>query len=224
MGNESGAVEPKQQRENPMSDSGPPIDSSPRKGKARRRLLTVPNVLSGIRLVGAPWLVVLAIYNQPTAFVLLALILLLDDWIDGKLAILLDQRTEVGAILDSVADALTYAAILFGFAWLKWNLIADELIWLGVALGSYAATVLWAVFRFRRYPSYHTRAAKTCWLLATVAVVAVVMFDQVWPLRVAIVGVTLANLETLAITTVLREYRSNVPSLYHAYFQRTHES
>ena len=82
-------------------------------------MFTIPNLLSGLRLIGAPVLIVLAVADQPRAFLVLGLVLLFDDWLDGKLAIWLQQQTTFGARLDSVADAVLYASLLFGIAWLK---------------------------------------------------------------------------------------------------------
>jgi CDP-diacylglycerol--glycerol-3-phosphate 3-phosphatidyltransferase len=145
-----------------------------------------------------------------------ALLLLLGDWLDGKLAIWLKQQTELGALLDSIADAALYAAILLGVGWLKFDLLAQELTWIFVGFASYALTTSFGLAKFHRLPSYHTRAAKICWFLATIALVLVLVANAAWPLRVALMGATLTNLEATVITAVLPEYRSNVPTLYHA--------
>ncbi len=179
--------------------------------------LNVPNILCAIRLLGSPVLVGLAIVNQPEVFVALLIFLILTDWIDGKLAILWKQQTTFGAKFDSIADASMYSAMLFGAAWLKWEVIQGELVWLVAAIATYAMTTLFGFVKFRRMPSYHTRAAKTCWLLTSIAAVSMFAGWSTWPLRIAAVGVALTNLEAIAITFVLPRWRADVTSIYHAW-------
>ena len=45
-----------------------------------------------------------------------------------------------------------------------------------------------ASWKYRRWPSYHTRAAKTCWFLIAVAAVCLFAGWAVWPLRVAAIA------------------------------------
>lgn len=70
------------------------------------RVLTIPNVLSFIRLLGVPvfgWLIVAS--HDISAVVLLG-IFGITDWFDGFLARRLKQRSPLGAKLDPIADRL----------------------------------------------------------------------------------------------------------------------
>lgn len=70
------------------------------------RVLTIPNVLSFIRLAGVPvfgWLI--AAGHDLWAVALLA-VFGATDWLDGFLARRLKQRTALGAKLDPIADRL----------------------------------------------------------------------------------------------------------------------
>jgi cardiolipin synthase (CMP-forming) len=86
-------------------------------GDPADRLLTVPNVLSMLRLAAVPlflWLLLGPRYD------LLAVLVLalsgLTDWLDGKLARLLNQSSKLGALLDPVADRLYTLSTLLAFA------------------------------------------------------------------------------------------------------------
>ena len=72
------------------------------------RLLTVPNFLCFIRLAGSFILIPIAWQGRNEVFLWLFIFLALTDWLDGKLAILLNQRTVLGARLDSWADTALY--------------------------------------------------------------------------------------------------------------------
>lgn len=76
-----------------------------------------------------------------------------------------------------------------------------------------SAAGLW---KFGRWPSYHTRGAKTSWLLVLIATVSLLTDWSIWPLRIAAWGVTLTNVEATLITIVLPRWQADVPSLYHA--------
>jgi cardiolipin synthase (CMP-forming) len=83
------------------------------------RVLTLPNLLSVLRLLGVPlflWLL-LAGGGTPTTDVWAIIVLALggiSDWADGKLARLLDQYSRLGELLDPAVDRLYILAALLG--------------------------------------------------------------------------------------------------------------
>lgn len=103
---------------------------------ASDRILTVPNVLSLIRLLGVPLFLWLVLGPQADiwAFLVLA-VASATDWLDGFLARALNQRSRLGILLDPLADRLYIAATLLGLAlrslipwWLVAVLVARELM------------------------------------------------------------------------------------------------
>lgn len=185
-------------------------------GASEEVLVTVPNILCAIRLGGAFALFALALNGQPLLLLGLFVVLAATDWIDGKLAVWLDQRSTFGARLDSTADGAMYAGVLFGGVWLKGEVLADEWIWIATALLSYAFSCALAVIKYRRMPSYHTRTAKIAWALMVAAVFGLFLDWSVWPLRIAMAAVTVANVDAIIITTRLPEWRANVRSFLDA--------
>ena len=82
---------------------------------AARRVVTVPNALSVLRLLGVPvflWLL-LGPHADVAALVVLALSGL-SDWADGVLARRLNQESRLGALLDPAVDRLYILATLVG--------------------------------------------------------------------------------------------------------------
>jgi cardiolipin synthase len=76
-----------------------------------RRVLTVPNALSLLRIAMIPVFVWLIVDEDTTrAGLVLFAIVLATDWIDGAIARATGQVTEVGKVLDPVSDRLAIAA------------------------------------------------------------------------------------------------------------------
>ena len=182
----------------------------------RDRILTIPNVICFARLIGALSLIYFAIANKTLIFTVVFVSLSLSDWIDGRLARWLHQRSEFGARLDSFADSVLYGSLLFGMIWLRWEVLQHETLWWIMGLCSYALTTGAGLWKYGRIPSYHTYGAKiTQWLVLFGAVCLLLDFST-WPFRIAMLAGTLTNLEAAAITRILPEWRADVLSVAHA--------
>lgn len=182
--------------------------------KESSRFWTIPNALCLCRVAGSPFLILLSVNERPLYYLWLYLFLALTDWLDGKLAILLKQRSVYGARLDTWADAAMYLSLAVGAIILWEETIVQELLWLLPALVTYACTISYALWKFRRWPSYHTRMAKTSWLLLLVGVIAFVCGYSLWPLRISLLAITLTNAETILLTWRLTEWKADVPSVF----------
>lgn len=190
-------------------------DSAPHTSARSNRFWTIPNVLSGTRLIGSFAIVGCALAERPIVVLVLFIVLEMTDWFDGRLAIALNQRTTFGARLDSAADVTLATAALFAGLWLHWTALQAELVWIGSAIGTYWISSIFGLIKFRQVPAYHTFAAKKCWGLITIGVVCLFAEWHLWPLRVALIAVTLTNLEAISITAALRAPRVDVTSLWH---------
>jgi cardiolipin synthase (CMP-forming) len=106
------------------------------------RILTVPNLLSVLRLLGVPlflWLL-LGPHQDGWALAVLA-VSGFTDWADGVLARKLNQTSRVGALLDPAADRLYILATLVGLVlrhviplWLALVIVGRDVVLAG-ALG-----------------------------------------------------------------------------------------
>ncbi|KRF29826.1 CDP-alcohol phosphatidyltransferase family protein [Phycicoccus sp. Soil802] len=110
------------------------------------RVLTLPNVLSVLRLVGVP-IFLWAILSEHDVLALVVLMLSgVSDYLDGKIARRFGMESRLGQLLDPFADRLYIATTLFGLAWrdiIPW--------WLVIALVGrevLLAGVLWWIKRY----------------------------------------------------------------------------
>ena len=105
------------------------------------RVLTVPNALSVLRLLGVPLFLWLLLGPEADGWAVVVLMVAgFTDWADGKLARALGQSSKLGALLDPAADRLYIVATLVAFVlrdvvplWVVAALVGRELV-LGVVL------------------------------------------------------------------------------------------
>jgi CDP-diacylglycerol--glycerol-3-phosphate 3-phosphatidyltransferase len=178
--------------------------------------LNLANALSALRLVLAPILLVLAGLGMERAFVVVFTLSLLTDLIDGKVARWLGQTSEFGARLDSAADFATYMTVPLCAWWLKPEFVRREFVAFVAIVAGYAVPVLVGFLRYGRLTSYHTRLAVLAAYALGAATVLVFAAGWAWPLRLAALVLVVAELEEIAITAVLPQWRANVRSLRHA--------
>lgn len=74
----------------------------------------LPNTLSVIRLIIAPFIFIATAYNNYAAIAILAIIAVVTDFLDGYLARRLNAISQVGKVLDPLADKLCVAAAAIG--------------------------------------------------------------------------------------------------------------
>lgn len=75
-------------------------------GGGQRTVLTVPNLISALRLLLVPAFAYLALAGHDLAALLVLAVAGATDWLDGKLARLLQQYSRLGELLDPLADRL----------------------------------------------------------------------------------------------------------------------
>jgi CDP-diacylglycerol--glycerol-3-phosphate 3-phosphatidyltransferase len=80
------------------------------------RIFTIPNVLSLLRLIGVPVFLYLLLVTESDGWAFALLIASgATDWLDGKIARMLDQSSRLGAMLDPLVDRLYVVTTLIGF-------------------------------------------------------------------------------------------------------------
>jgi cardiolipin synthase len=108
----------------------PAHDSS----RARRRIVTIPNLISIGRLLCVPvflWLLWGA--EEPIAAGLLLAVLGASDWVDGWIARHYDQTSDLGKILDPTADRVLLLAAAIALLVEHLSTAIDIVLWIVIA-------------------------------------------------------------------------------------------
>ncbi len=114
-----------------------------------RQVLTIPNVISIIRLAGVPLFLWLILVPEADGWALLVLMLSgVSDFADGYLARRLNQTSPLGAILDPVADRLYILSTVVGLA------VRDIIPWWLAILLPARDLFLWGLVPFLRTRGY----------------------------------------------------------------------
>lgn len=179
-------------------------------------LATLPNALSALRLVLAPLMLWLAWTGRDTAFLVTLSLSLLSDLCDGWLARRFDQATQLGTLLDSYGDLATYLTVPLCAWWLWPDLIQREAWYAAAVVAAYVFPIVLGYLKYGRLTAYHTYGAKLSAVVVGSSALLLFLGGPALPFRVATWVLVLAELEEIAITTILPEWRANVPSLLHA--------
>jgi cardiolipin synthase len=194
---------------------------------ARSRILTVPNVISVLRLLCVPvflWLLWKPDPARRAAAVLLA-VLGATDWVDGWIARHYDQGSELGKILDPVADrvllvaaviALLFEDLPFGVDFILWIVLIREVLvavatLVLAAAGARRIDVVWA----GKAGTLAVMFALPAFLLADAAPSVEFFFNLVgWGFAIGgiVLGYIAAAKYVPAARAALREGRSGRPS------------
>jgi CDP-diacylglycerol--glycerol-3-phosphate 3-phosphatidyltransferase len=144
--------------------------------------LNLPNVLTVLRIMLVPALVVALLGNTPSGDVLAAIVFALaslTDFVDGYLARAREQITTFGKLMDPLADKLLIIAALISLvslhrlaAWVAMVIIARELAVTVLRLGATQAGVVMAASPFGK--------AKTCLQIAAILAVIAVQGQPLW--------------------------------------------
>lgn len=188
---------------------------SPRRRRSRP-LPTVPNLLSGLRIASAPVLLALAWSGATAGFVALFALALVSDVLDGVLARRLGQETELGARLDQWGDFAVWVSLPLAAWWLWPGIVSREAPYVVLAVVCLLGPTGVAWLKYREVPGYHTWTAKLDSVAMGAAVPLLLLFDVPWPFRAAALFLVVCAIDELGITFLLRECRSDVPSVLHA--------
>src|SRR5688572_26329107 len=158
----------------------------------------------------------LAWTGRETAFLVTLTTSLLSDLSDGWLARRFGQETALGTLLDSYGDLATYTTVPLCAWWLWPELIREEAPYVAAVVAAYVFPIGLGYLKYGRLTSYHTWGAKLSAVVLGASSLLLFLGGSPLPFHVAVWILVFAELEEIAITTLLPEWRTNVPSLLHA--------
>lgn len=181
-----------------------------------REIYNLPNLVSFIRILLAPVLFYFAFTGKPVWFLATLMFSGFTDVLDGFLARILHQITEMGSRLDSWGDFTIYTTMAI-CAWILWpDIVAEELIAYVVIVISITSPVIVGLLKFRTITSYHTWTVKVAVVVTFIGYILLFAGWVDWPFRVAAVFCAVAALEEIAITLLIHHEHVDVRTVWAA--------
>jgi len=178
--------------------------------------MSIPNLISGLRILTIPFLFYTAWTNKTDGFLVIFCGLLLMALADGFLARRLKQETELGAELDSWGVFATYLVVPLCALMLWPDLVRREASFVMAVVGFYFVPATLGLLKYNRLTSYHTWSSKASSIFLGGAALILFTEGPAWPFRIATPLLILSGIEEIFMTAILPQWRANVPSLWHA--------
>jgi len=179
----------------------------------------IPNILSGFRIITAPFLLYLAWHGYRNCFIGLLIISLLSDAVDGYIARKYNVSTNLGTKLDSLGDMAIYLTLPLCAWWLVPEILRQEALFACIVLIAYITPLIAGIIKFKQIPSYHTYGAKIAAILMSTAILILFMTEFTWIFRFAAIFQIIVALEEVLITLRLPKLQDNVKSIWHVRMQ-----
>ena len=171
----------------------------------------IPNAISLARLISVPVLAWLAYAYMEKAYTWLLLAALASDAIDGYIARTFELSSKVGAMLDSIADALLMLVIGYGILVFR-PVVYDDYGW--IVLG---VVILWAIehvaalVRYGKPSRFHTGLVRTAVLVFATFIVTLFLFGfYPWLFFLTALLSLLAVFEQLALIWLVPEWTPDI--------------
>ena len=183
-------------------------------------IMNIPNILSLFRIISAPFLLLSGWLDMPTLFFILFGLMLLSDALDGIIARMLNQTSELGARLDSYGDILTYLSTPIAVWWLWPEIVLEELYYIIAAIIIYILPAFVTLLKFGKLASYHTWITKISAVLMAAGAVMLLGFESNLLFHLAIYFLVIEMIENIAITIILPKQKNDIHSIWHAWKER----
>ncbi len=184
-------------------------------GFEREKHLNIPNILSLYRLLSFPVVLFFILTNRESVFVILLVINLITDILDGAIARIYHLQTEFGAKLDSLADDGTIILAILGVVYFKLEEFAPYFQSFLIFLTFYFIIMVISLIKFRRFPGMHLYSAKVGAYLQGLFFFVLFVFDFNSVFYYTVIIFSIASLiENMIIMLLKSEMRSDFKGLY----------
>lgn len=178
-------------------------------------IINVPNFISFYRLLMFPVILYLALTGNEKWFVILLVISLISDILDGGIARLFNIRTKFGAALDNIADIGTYILALLGIFLFRWEDIRPHAWLLYLFLGVFILSYIVAFIRFGKVPGLHLYLSVTAGYLQGIFFFILFVWGfYAWMYYLAVGWGVIAYIEKIFVLLRLDDIKFDVKGLY----------
>lgn len=171
---------------------------------AFKRNLTIPNFLSLIRILVIPPLVIYLLKENYVMAGIMLIISGISDMFDGMLARKLNQVTQLGKMLDPIADKLTLIAVVICI-----SILYPSLLFFVILLFAKEFIMLCGgavLLKMKIKPPAAKWYGKIATVIFYTSVTTVVLLKAIWGINNIVVNVSLLTLTTISMIFALIKY------------------
>ena len=181
----------------------------------KKEYLNIPNALSFYRLLAFPFILYFALSGEEKIFVILLMINLITDILDGFIARRFNMQTEFGARLDSIADEGTYILAVVGIFVFKLDEFTPHLTSFLIFLSLFLSANILSLIKFKRFASLHLYSSKIGGYMQGSFFFVLFVFDfYTFYYYIMIIWGILSFVEHITIQLLIPEMKSNLKGLY----------
>lgn len=174
--------------------------------------LTLPNAISLYRLFSFPFILIFIFLGHEELFAFFIWFNLTTDILDGWIARRFNQKTEIGARIDGLADNGAYILAIIGVFVFKWPDLYPHIVSLFIFIGVLIASRLFSMIKLRIFHGFHTYGGKIAgYIQGTFFIVLFVSGFSLWFYYIMIISGIIAFSENILITLFLEESRADFP-------------
>ena len=183
--------------------------------QTKEKLLNIPNILSLYRLLSFPFVLFIAIKGYQNLFIILLVINLITDILDGLIARVFKMETKIGARLDSYADFGTYILAIVGIILFKSKDFETHTFSIIIFFFFFLMPYIFSLLRFRKMPSLHLYSSKIAAYIQGIFffILFVINFYE-WLYYFAIIFAIISFIEEIFVQLYINEMMSNMKGIY----------
>jgi len=184
---------------------------------AKKHWFTAANAISLSRLIFLPFLFLPLYSEQRWLFFSLFLILGSTDYFDGLVATRLNQRTELGKTLDSLADLFFYLASAYFLYYLFPDVVHFNMTFLWIIIGLLLLSFIVSAVKFGKPIMMHTALLRLCAVLVFFLILLSFFVDTRYFMTFVLTVYLVGFLEVIAIFIIFGNVDRDTVSIYHLY-------
>jgi cardiolipin synthase (CMP-forming) len=178
-------------------------------------ILNVPNAISFYRLLMFPVILFLALAGNEKWFVILLVVSLISDILDGSIARIFNVQTRFGAGLDNLADIGTYILALLGIFLFRWTQVEPHAWLLYLFLAIFVLSYIVAFIRFGKIPGLHLYSAVSAGYIQGIFFFILFVWGfYAWMYYLAVIWGIIAYTEKNLVLLKLEDIKPGVKGLY----------
>ncbi len=183
---------------------------------------TLPNQITGLRLLSIPILWALAVLRQPFYLGLGIAFALVTDVLDGFLARRLKLASPFGSQLDSIADNILVPSGVVWAYMFRPHIWADHPVLSLTAVTVYALSIAVGLVKFRRFGNLHLHFTRVAGVILYLFAAQSLMASDYNPIffYVACIAHMLASTESLAVLLTRSQVDEHIGSIVFDWIER----